>query len=112
MVAVHALEAKKGEKIQVIHLGPSAYTDDIIIATGTSETHVKTLADNVEDCLQRSGTVVDGIEGTPTNHWILVDCGEFVVHIFLAEVRELYNLEKLWGHDVHKNEDNEQIAEA
>lgn len=104
-VARNALESKKGEDLVTINLdGSSAYTDNLLVATATSTTHAKTLADEVEEQLRKAGHVVDGVEGTPNNQWILVDAGNLVVHIFLKEMRELYNIEKLYSHDFEEED--------
>lgn len=106
MVCRCALEDMKARDIKEISLkGRDTYTDALIIATGTSQTHVQATAERVVEYLGKSGHVIDSIEGTPNNQWVIVDAGDVVVHIFTQETRDLYNIEKLYMH--HLNEDDE-----
>ncbi len=102
-IASQALDNKKGLDILVIPLSKNnGMADTLVIATGTSKTHVKTLADNVEKKLSKHG-YTPHIEGMPANQWVLVDVGDIIVHIFMPDARELYNLEKLWGYDMQED---------
>lgn len=95
--AVRALYSKKGLDIKVIEIADiSAIADYFVIATGTSSTHVKALADEVEDYLNRNGISVSHTEGYRSNSWILLDYVDVVVHVFSDEAREYYDLERLW----------------
>ena len=69
----------------------------MIVVTGRSSTHIKSLADNVVRKVKESEIKVVGIEGRQQSEWVLVDIGGVVVHIMLASVRALYNLEELWS---------------
>ena len=96
-LAVRALYSKKGLDIKVIEIADiSAIADYFVIATGTSSTHVKALADEVEDYLNRNGVSVSHTEGYRSNSWILLDYVDVVVHVFSDEAREYYDLERLW----------------
>ncbi|MGN0537548.1 MAG: ribosome silencing factor [Acutalibacteraceae bacterium] len=96
-LAVRALYSKKGLDIKVIEIADiSAIADYFVIATGTSSTHVKALADEVEDYLDRNGVSVSHTEGYRSNSWILLDYVDVVVHVFSDEAREYYDLERLW----------------
>ncbi|MBI1363263.1 MAG: ribosome silencing factor [Proteobacteria bacterium] len=98
LTARRALEDKKAEDIAVISLkGKSAMADALIIATGTSDRHVNTLIDNVRAELEKQGSVVHSVEGTASGHWVLLDAGSVVVHVFQPEARQLYRLERLWS---------------
>jgi ribosome-associated protein len=109
-IASQALDDKKGIDIRVIPLSKNnGMADALVVATGTSKTHVKTLADNVAEKLAKSG-FIPNIEGVPANQWVLVDVGDIVVHVFLPETRELYNLEKLWGFDMEEDIAEEELA--
>lgn len=98
--AVKALEEIKGQSIVCINVKKlTQITDYMVIATGRSTTHVKALADQVVKDVKESGGKVIGTEGRLQAEWVLVDLGGVVVHIMLAPVRALYNLEDLWNFD-------------
>lgn len=96
-MAVKALDSKKALNIKVIKIQDiSAIADYFVIATGTSSTHVKALADEVEAQLDEAGISVSHVEGYRSNSWILLDYVDVVVHVFSDEAREYYDLERLW----------------
>lgn len=93
----NALENKKGIEIKIIEITKiSELSDYMVIATGTSSTHVKALADEVEYQLNEAGISVSHIEGYRSNSWILLDYVDVIVHIFSEDAREYYDLERLW----------------
>ena len=95
--AILALEDKKAEDIKVIDISNvSVLADYMVIATGTSTTHVKALADEVEYQLDKAGVSVSHIEGYRSNTWILLDYIDVIVHVFSDEAREFYDLDRLW----------------
>ncbi|MCH5296234.1 MAG: ribosome silencing factor [Ruminococcus sp.] len=92
-----ALSSKKGLDIQVIEISDvSVLADYMVIATGTSTTHVKALADEVEYKLDEAGLSVSHIEGYRSNTWILLDYIDVIVNVFSDEAREFYDLDRLW----------------
>lgn len=96
-MAVKALDSKKALDIKVIKIQDiSAIADYFVIATGTSSTHVKALADEVEAQLDEAGISVSHVEGYRSNSWILLDYVDVVVHVFSDDAREYYDLERLW----------------
>ena len=96
-MSVKALDSKKALDIKVIKIQDiSAIADYFVIATGTSSTHVKALADEVEAQLDEAGISVSHVEGYRSNSWILLDYVDVVVHVFSDEAREYYDLERLW----------------
>ncbi len=106
------LNDKKAQKIEVIDIsGVSQIADYFIICTGTSSTHVKALADEVEFQL---GDIEREVgyhkEGYGSASWILLDYKDVIVHIFYGETRDFYNLEHLWSDGVKV--DIEKILEA
>ena len=94
---IGALDDKKANDIKTIdisHLTTIAHY--FVMASGTSVTHIKSLADNVEEKLTEKGLNPLHTEGYNTARWILMDYGDFVVHIFHEEAREFSNLERIW----------------
>ncbi len=93
---VKALDDKKGNDIQVIKIEElTIVADYFVICTANSNTHVRSLADEVEYQLEEAGIKADHIEGRATG-WVLLEYHGVVVHIFLEEARNYYNLERLW----------------
>ena len=97
VMAAKAISSKKGLDIQVIEISDvSVLADYMVIATGTSSTHVKALADEVEYQLDKNGISVSHIEGYRSNSWILLDYVDVIVNVFSDEAREFYDLDRLW----------------
>lgn len=96
-IAVDALDDLKGQQITVLEVQKlTTVTDTMIICTGTSNRHVKSLAQNVAEDAKKAGYRPLGIEGADTGEWVLVDLGGVVVHVMQAQARAFYQLEKLW----------------
>lgn len=96
-LAVTALEDLKAQDIQIMDVrGMTSITDVMIVASGTSDRHVKALADNVVEAVKKQGVEPVGIEGEGTREWVLVDLGDVIVHVMHPQTRAFYNLEKLW----------------
>lgn len=99
-LVVAALEDVKAVDTKVLDVrGKTAITDFMIIATGTSDRHVKALADNALKEARDAGVRPLGVEGERSAEWILLDLNDVVVHVMLRDVRDFYNLEKLWSVD-------------
>ena len=97
-IAYGILEDKKARDIEVIDISEvSILADYFIICSGTSPTHIKTLADELEQKMGEAGYNLIHKEGYQSARWILLDFGELVVHIFNEEDRDFYNLERLWS---------------
>ena len=97
VLAAKAISSKKGLDIQIIEIGSvSVIADYMVIATGTSGTQVKAMADHVEYELAEAGVSVSHIEGYRSNTWILLDYIDVLVHVFSDEARDFYDLERLW----------------
>lgn len=94
-----ALDETKAEDIISIDLrGKTPLADEMIIATGRSTVHVGAIADKVIKACKALG-VTARVAGLPQCDWVLIDAGDVIVHIFRPEVRQFYNLEKMWGGD-------------
>jgi len=92
------LDDKKAMDIRVIKIEEiSSLADYFVLVTGTSNTHVRSLSDEVEMKLKEQGLLPMGVEGYRYNSWILLDYTSVVIHIFTAEGREFYNLDRLWA---------------
>ncbi|MCP5420089.1 MAG: ribosome silencing factor [Gammaproteobacteria bacterium] len=95
---VDALEEIKAVDLKVLDVRKVAsFTDFMVIASGTSDRHVKALADKLIEKCKQAGNRPLGVEGERQAEWILVDLGDIVVHIMKPDVRDFYNLEKLWS---------------
>ena len=97
-MAVAALEELKGVDVTVIDImGKSSIADAMLVATGTSQRHVRSLAENVRTTAKEAGHAPLGVEGDERSDWVLVDLGDVIVHVMTEEKREFYALEKLWS---------------
>ena len=93
-----ALEDDKAEDILFIDLeGKSSLADFMIIASGRSGRHVAALADHLAQDVKKLTGRPASIEGMPNADWVLIDTGDVIIHLFRPEVREFYNLEKIWS---------------
>ncbi len=91
------LDDMKAEETVTIDLrGKSAYSDYMVVTTGRVNRHVGAIAENVAKGLKESGITKPHVEGMSNCDWVLINSGDVVVHIFRPEVREFYNLERLW----------------
>jgi len=95
--AVNALEEIKGQDILVLDVRKlTTMCDTMIIASAQSTRQVKALAENVREKMEAAGATIIGVEGEETAEWVLVDCGDIVVHVMQPAVRAYYKLEELW----------------
>lgn len=96
-LAISALEDKKAEDIRLIDIGEvSVLADFFIIASGNNRTQVQAMADEVEQRLGRAGAAPRQIEGYQSANWVLLDFGDVIIHIFDAQNRLFYDLERIW----------------
>jgi ribosome-associated protein len=96
-LAIDALEDIKAQDITTIDVrGKTSITDFMVIASGTSSRHVKSLVDNVLEKVKEQGVRPLGSEGLDTGEWALLDLGDIVVHVMLPTARQFYDLERLW----------------
>jgi ribosome-associated protein len=95
--ALHAGAEKKALEPTVLDLrGISSFTDFFLIFTGANRRQVQAISDEVVDQLKRNGTPAARVEGYQNAEWILIDYGDFVVHVFEDKARRFYDLERLW----------------
>ncbi len=97
LIAEAAQERKADEVVGLDVREISSFADTFIIATGTSDRHVRSVADSIATTLKAHGEPPMGIEGYDEGRWILLDCGDTIVHIFQQEIRDHYDLERLWS---------------
>ena len=92
-----SLEDSKAEEIVSINLqGKSTLGDHMVIASGRSHRHVAAVADHLITALKDAGLGFPRVEGMSGADWVLIDTGDIIVHVFRPEVREFYNIEKMW----------------
>ena len=94
---IDALEELKAKDIREIDVrGKTSIADLLVIASGTSARHVKSIADEVVKFAKKAGVMPLGVEGEQEAEWVLVDLGDVIVHVMLPRIREFYGLERLW----------------
>ncbi|KFB08580.1 ribosome silencing factor [Nitratireductor basaltis] len=97
-IALASLEGSKAEDIVSIDIqGKSALADYMIVASGRSHRHVAAVADHLIKALKEAGLGTARVEGLSGADWVLIDSGDIIVHVFRPEVREFYNIEKMWS---------------
>jgi ribosome-associated protein len=97
-IIVTSLDDAKGEDIVTIDLtGKTAIADAMVIASGRSKRHVAAVAEQLIKALKEKGHRDVRVEGLETGEWVLVDAGDVIVHVFQPEIRDFYNLEKMWS---------------
>jgi ribosome-associated protein len=100
--AALSADEKKGKEVKVLDIRSiTTVADYFVICSGTSTTHIRAIADNVEETLTKQGLTLHHMEGYQNGRWILLDFGDIVVHIMHEDERQFYNLERLWG-DAHE----------
>ena len=99
-VVLDTLDDAKAEDVVCIDIkGKTSIGDQMVVASGRSQRHVGAVADHLVRKLKDEGFGRARVEGLPHCDWVLIDAGDIIVHIFRPEVREFYNLEKMWSAD-------------
>lgn len=102
-VIIAALEDMKAQQIKVLDVrGLTDVADFMIIASGTSDRHVRSVAERVVENTKAAGFRPHGVEGRQDSDWVLIDLSDIIVHVMLPRAREFYGLEKLWDLTVAK----------
>ncbi|MCP9494597.1 MAG: ribosome silencing factor [Pyrinomonadaceae bacterium MAG19_C2-C3] len=113
LVSIFVAEEKKAQDIIALNLQPVAsFTDFFIIASGANQRQVQAIADDVILRLKKMGTRVVRVEGYQTGEWVLLDYGDFVMHIFEAKARQFFDLERLWRDAPRVRLEPAKVAEA
>lgn len=98
LIAAEAIDKNKGTDIMIIDIAEkSSFADYFILASGRNERQIGALRDDVEDALAQAGMLVKSVEGKKESGWILMDYGDIIVNILTEEMRERYNIEKVWA---------------
>ena len=104
-IVIDALEDLKGHEIVALDVRAlTNIADCMIFCSGTSNRHVKSLADNAASTAKKRGAHVLGTEGEDTGEWVLVDVGDVVLHVMLPETRAFYDLERMWSSPAARRE--------
>lgn len=111
-IAVKSLDDDKAEDVIVIDLsGKTTIADFMIIASGRSQRHVAAIADHLAEKLKHDGGLKSvPTEGTQQGDWVLIDAGDVIIHLFRPEVREFYNLEKMWAEHLPEPDRSERLG--
>ncbi|MVA96293.1 ribosome silencing factor [Nitratireductor sp. CAU 1489] len=96
-IVLESLEDSKAENIVSIDIqGKSSLGDHMVIASGRSNRHVGAVSEHLIKALKEAGLGNARVEGLASSDWVLIDAGDIIVHVFRPEVREFYNIEKMW----------------
>lgn len=98
LLAAKTLDDKKAQDIIIIDIAEKAsFADYFVLASGNSERQIGTLAEDIDDIFAKEGVQLKNIEGKKTSGWILLDYGDVIINILTTEMRERYNIERVWG---------------
>jgi len=104
-LVLHTLDENKAKDVTTLDVrGKTSMTDFMVVASGTSERHVKSMASYVAEEAKKHDIQPLGVEGEDVGEWVLVDLGEVIVHVMKPQIREFYQLEKLWRGDSNTSE--------
>ena len=109
-MVISSLEEFKAQDIVKIDLvGKTSMADFMLIASGTSSRQIRAIAENTVTEIKKSSNENVNIEGLTQSDWVLIDAGDIIIHLFRPEVREFYNLEKMWQVDSTEDASTETI---
>ncbi len=96
-IAANAAEEKKAEDLVILNIGKvSVIADYFLIVTANNPSQLQAVTDNVDEMLAKEGVMAKSVEGNGDSAWVLMDYGDFIVHIFDRESRTFYDLERIW----------------
>ncbi len=96
-IVLKSLDDMKAQDINVLDVKErTSMTEYMVVASGTSSRHVKSIADNVVEDVKENGVLPLGVEGGAGSDWVLVDLGDIIVHVMKSSAREFYDLERFW----------------
>jgi ribosome-associated protein len=99
-IAQDVLDERKGQNITTLDVrGKTSFTDYMVVVTGTSDRHLKSLCEHIIEKVKAQGFKPLGLEGDLGSDWVLLDLGDVIVHAMTAQARGFYQLEKLWSVD-------------
>lgn len=102
------LDERKGQNITTLDVrDKTSFTDYMVVVTGTSDRHLKSLCEYIVEKVKEQGFKPLGVEGDLGSDWVLVDLGDVIVHAMTAQTRDFYQLEKLWSVDHPKEAEQE-----
>ena len=109
MVISSLKEFKAQDIVKIDLVGKTSMADFMLIASGTSSRQIRAIAENTVTEIKKSSNVNVNIEGVSQSDWVLIDAGDIIIHLFRPEVREFYNLEKMWQVDSTEDASTETI---
>ena len=109
MVISSLKEFKAQDIVKIDLVGKTSMADFMLIASGTSSRQIRAIAENTVTKIKKNSNVNVNIEGLAQSDWVLIDAGDIIIHLFRPEVREFYNLEKMWQVDSTEDASTETI---
>ncbi len=104
-IVTDELDQRKGQNITVLDVrDKTSITDYMVLVTGTSERHARSLCEYVSEKVKKQGVTHPGFEGEQGSDWVLLDLGDIILHVMTAQAREFYQLEKLWTMEAGNND--------
>ena len=97
LVVEAALDVKAEHVVALDVRELSSFADVFVVATGRSDRQLRAIADSIEETMKQAGVVPLGVEGYAEGKWVLIDLDDVIVHVFVPEAREHYDIERLWG---------------
>jgi ribosome-associated protein len=105
-LVIEAMDDLKARDIRDINVeGVAGFTDRMVFASGTSNRHVKSIAQSVVEKVKQAGLAPLGLEGEDVGDWVLIDLGDVVAHIMLPDTRQFYDIERLWSEQAGQDAD-------